>query len=51
MSWEEWLEQLIDHARTYSTPAARSIAKASFMYEDYFEDGLTPQEAFEEEWG
>ena len=51
MEWDEWFDELLMIAVSYSVGAQKAIQRAPFMYEDYFEDGLTPEEAFIEEWG
>lgn len=49
--WEDWFEDLLDFAYETEHNHYRAILKAPFMYEDYFELGMTPQEAYTAEWG
>lgn len=51
MSWDDWFDELLMIAISYSVGAHKAIQRAPFMYEDYYEAGFTPLEAFEEEWG
>lgn len=51
MEFEDWMEELLDLAGERGDYTYRLVLQAPFMYEDYHEDGLTPQEAFVAEWG
>ncbi|ATW58340.1 hypothetical protein CNR37_00133 [Pseudomonas phage ventosus] len=48
-SWEDWFEEVISYAETERQEEL--IRRGYFMYENYFEQGMTPHEAFQEEWG
>jgi len=49
MDFEDWFEEVLELAETERQRYL--IASAPFMYEDYFEQGLSPQLALESEWG
>lgn len=49
--FELWFEDLVEIAYDQSGPVGKLVDRAPFMYEDYFEAGMTPQEAFIAEWG
>ncbi len=51
MSFDDWFEELLMIAMSYSVKVHRLIQQAPFMYEDYYEDGMSPEDAFYEEWG
>lgn len=52
MDFEDWIIGVIDYANEIGMPSiAENIAQYSFMYEDYFEQGMSQREAFEAEWG
>ena len=50
MDFNEWFEQLLLLADDMPN-VQRLIAQAPFMYEDYFDNGMTPDEAMLAEWG
>jgi hypothetical protein len=49
--FELWFEDLVELAYAESGSIGRLVDRAPFMYEDYFEAGMTPQEALLAEWG
>jgi hypothetical protein len=51
--WDEWFEQVVECADAGGLGGNRPalVRRYYFMYEDYYEAGLTPEEAFEAEWG
>jgi hypothetical protein len=51
MEFEDWFEELLELAAQRSDSVAALVAQAPFMYEDYHEQGLSPQLALESEWG
>ncbi|WYV99741.1 hypothetical protein Roomu2_00061 [Pseudomonas phage vB_PpuM-Roomu-2] len=51
MSFEQFMEQLLEYAREQAHTNIDLIEHAHFMYEDYHEQGMTPQEAYHAEWG
>ncbi|WYV99060.1 hypothetical protein Amme3_00064 [Pseudomonas phage vB_PpuM-Amme-3] len=51
MSFEQFMEKLIEYAREQAHTNIALIEHAHFMYEDYHEQGMTPQEAYHAEWG
>jgi hypothetical protein len=49
---EEWKEDLLLKAlELYGESIAGLVARYHFMYDDYFEQGMSPQQALVEEWG
>jgi hypothetical protein len=46
-----WFDELLDYADDVDSQRAELIAEYPFMYEDYFEEGLSPEDAYHEEWG
>lgn len=48
-SWDDWFEEVISYAET--SRQEELIRRGYFMYENYFEQGMSPLEAFQEEWG
>lgn len=52
MEWEDWFEELLDKANdNYGEHVAKLVRKAPFMYEDYHEQNMSPEEALVAEWG
>lgn len=51
MSFEQFMEKLLEYARDQGHTNTGLIEYAHFMYEDYHEQGLTPEEAYHAEWG
>lgn len=51
MEFEEWFEELLDRAAERSDYTRQLVLQAPFMYEDFYEEGLTPLEALVIEWG
>jgi hypothetical protein len=51
VTFEEWFENLVGYALVTQPLTLAYIQKYPFMYEDYFEAGQTPEEAFHAEWG
>lgn len=51
IEFEDWLEELLMLAEQRSERVAYNVQRFSFMYEDYFEQGLSPLDALEAEWG
>ncbi len=52
MEFNDWMNLLLEYAGMTGGPAVESlIANAQFMYEDYHEQGMTPEEAYHAEWG
>lgn len=51
MDFEDWIQEVYFIASEVDYRIAASIAEFTFMYEDYFESGMTPHEAYEAEWG
>ncbi|WPJ20616.1 hypothetical protein vBPFY1MI_133 [Pseudomonas phage vB_PF_Y1-MI] len=49
MNFYDWFEEVVSYAET--SRQEELIRNGHFMYEDYYEQGKTPQEAYEEEWG
>lgn len=48
--FDEWFEQLLQLADDMPN-VYKLIERSPFMYEDYFEEGMDPQEALYAEWG
>lgn len=51
MEFDDWFEELLELAQQRSEGVAYNVARAPFMYEDYHEQGLSPLDALEAEWG
>lgn len=51
MEWDDWFEELLELAEARNERVAYNVARAPFMYEDYHEQGLSPLDALEAEWG
>lgn len=52
MEFEDWFEELLEKAEdTYGEHVAERVRAAPFMYEDYWEANLSPEEALFDEWG
>lgn len=51
MEFETWFEELLEAALEKEPLYVQYIKRAPFMYEDYFESGMTPRQAYEAEWG
>lgn len=50
--FEDWFEDALLYAlTTYGDFVATHMAKYPFMYEDYYDKGLTPELGVDEEWG
>lgn len=45
-----WFEELVEVAYAESGRIGKLVDRAPFMYEDYYEAGMTPQEAYLAEW-
>lgn len=50
MDFDVWFNELVDLADDMPSVQAL-ILNAPFMYEDYFEQGMTPEQAMSAEWG
>lgn len=46
-----WFDDLVELAYQKSGTVGRLVDRAPFMYEDYYEAGMTPEEALIAEWG
>lgn len=51
IDWHQWFDQLLDHAWSKNTRHWELIMQYSFMYEDYYDQGATPEQAYAAEWG
>jgi len=52
VSFEEWFFALVDYSSQSGTCGITDlIVNSPFMYEDYHECGMTPEEAYHAEWG
>lgn len=51
MEFEDWFEELLEAASERDDLVYELALAAPFMYEDYHEQGMTPLEALEAEWG
>lgn len=51
MEWEDWIQEVYNIAYNVDFRIAVQVQEYTFMYEEYFEQGMTPHEAFQEEWG
>lgn len=51
MEFEDWMDELLELAEQRSERIAYNVARAPFMYEDYYDQGLSPLDALEAEWG
>lgn len=51
MEFEDWFDELLELADRRGDRVAALVEKAQFMYEDYHEQGLSPLDALEAEWG
>jgi hypothetical protein len=49
--FESWFEELVELAYESSGRVGKLVDRAAFMYEDYFEFGMSPAEALFAEWG
>lgn len=48
-SFDNWFEEVVSYAET--SRQEELILRSSFMYEEYYEQGMNPREAYEVEWG
>lgn len=51
MAFETWFEEVLEYAQEQGHTNIALIEHAHFMYEDYHEQGMTPEEAYHAEWG
>lgn len=51
MEFEQFIEQLLGYAQDQGHTNIPLIEHAHFMYEDYYDSGMTPEEAYHAEWG
>lgn len=51
MDFEDWFEELMELAYQRGESIAYNVGRAPFMYEDYHEQGMSPESALEAEWG
>lgn len=51
MEWDDWFDELLELADQRGEWLYGQVERAPFMYEDYHEQGLSPLDALEAEWG
>lgn len=51
VEWDDWFDELLELAEQRGDRVASQVGRAPFMYEDYHEQGMSPLDALEAEWG